>query len=97
MQTNDIPIETRKKNEDMGKLVDTNRYQRLVGKLIYLSHTELDIAFAVSLVIQYMHSSYEAHLEVVYEILRYLKEARGRGLTFLKNETKDIRVFIDGN
>ena len=26
------------------------RYQRLVGKLIYLSHTQLDISYAVSLV-----------------------------------------------
>ena len=33
-----------------GPMVDRGRYQRLVGQLIYLSHTRLDIAFAVSLV-----------------------------------------------
>ena len=42
-----------------GVLVDTARYQRLVGKLIYLSHTRLDIAFAVSMVSQFMHAPYE--------------------------------------
>jgi len=31
-------------------MVDKGRYQRLVGRLIYLSHTCLDIAFAVSMV-----------------------------------------------
>ena len=31
-------------------LVDKGRYQRLVKKLIYLSHTRLDIAFSVSVV-----------------------------------------------
>ena len=33
-----------------GDMVNTTRYQKLVGKLIYLSHTRLDIAFVVSLV-----------------------------------------------
>lgn len=31
-------------------LVDRGRYQRLVGKLIYLSHTHPDIGFAVSVI-----------------------------------------------
>ncbi|EOY25443.1 Cysteine-rich RLK (RECEPTOR-like protein kinase) 8 [Theobroma cacao] len=43
--------------------VDRGRYQRLVGRLIYLSHTRPDIAFAVSVVSQYMHSPSEEQLE----------------------------------
>ena len=54
-------------------LVDTSRYQRLVRKLIYLSHTQLDIAFVVSMVSQFMHLPNKKHLEVVYQTLRYLK------------------------
>lgn len=53
--------------------VDRERYQHLVGKMIYLSHTRPDIAFVVSLINQFMHSPREKHLEVVYRILRYLK------------------------
>ena len=34
---------------------DKGRYQRLVGRLIYLSHTRPDIAYAVSVVNQFMH------------------------------------------
>ena len=49
-----------------GTPVDIVRYQRLVGKLIYLSHSWLDIAFAVSVVSQFMHAPYEDHLEAVY-------------------------------
>lgn len=54
-----------------GVPVDTSRYQRLVGKLIYLSHTQPDTAFAISMVGRFMHSPCEKHLEVVFRILRY--------------------------
>ena len=33
-----------------GQEVDKGRFQRLVGRLIYLSHTRPNISFAVSLV-----------------------------------------------
>lgn len=62
--------------------VNKGTYQRLVERLIYLSHTRLDIAFVVSMVRQFMHSPYEEHLENVYQILRYLKSTLGKGLFF---------------
>lgn len=36
--------------------VDKGRYQRLIGKLIYLSHTRTDIGFSVSVVSQFMNN-----------------------------------------
>lgn len=56
-----------------GNSVEQRRYQRLVGELIYLSHTRPDISFVVSLVSQFMHSPMEEHQEDVYKIRRYLK------------------------
>ena len=38
------------------KLVNWDQYQRLVGRLIYLSHTRPDITFAMSVVSQFMNS-----------------------------------------
>ncbi|KAK3008239.1 hypothetical protein RJ639_015215 [Escallonia herrerae] len=55
-----------------GKDVDREQYQRLVGKLIYLSHTRPDIAFAVSVISQFMHSPKKKHLDAVYGVLREL-------------------------
>ena len=63
----ETPIDPNQKLKDSkGDLVDTSRYQKLVGKLVYLSHTRPYIAFVVSLVSQFMHSPHEEHLEGVY-------------------------------
>ena len=64
----ETPIE---QNHKLGEaiedaMVDKGRYQRLVGKLIYLSYTRPDIAYAMSVVSQFMHSPRECHLEVVH-------------------------------
>ncbi|RVX14584.1 Retrovirus-related Pol polyprotein from transposon TNT 1-94 [Vitis vinifera] len=73
------------------------RYQRLVGRLIYLSHTRPDIGFAVSAVSQFMHSPTEEHMEAVYRILRYLKMTPGKGLFFRKTENRDTEVYSDAD
>ena len=62
-------------------VVDKEMYQRLVGRLIYLSHTRPDIAFAVSLVSQFMHQPKEAHLQAA---LRIVQQEEG----FCSNETR---------
>ncbi|KAL6203666.1 hypothetical protein ACLB2K_027366 [Fragaria x ananassa] len=66
-------------------LTDKSRYQRLVGRLIYLSHTRPDLAYAVSVVSQYMHNLRKDHMNVVMRILRCLKYAPRKGLVFCKH------------
>ena len=67
-------------------LVDKGRNQRLVGKLIYLSHTRLDIAFSVNMVSQFTYNPTKERMKVVYRILRYLKmTTRKEGILFQKN------------
>ncbi|RVX19263.1 Retrovirus-related Pol polyprotein from transposon RE1 [Vitis vinifera] len=95
----DTPIDPNQKLGDTndGNLVNTTRYQKLVGKLIYLCHTRPDIAFAVSIVSQFMHSPYEVHFEAVYRILRYLKSTPGKGLFFKKSEQKTIEAYTNAD
>ena len=95
----DTPIEPNQKLGDghSGTLVDKGRYQRLVGKLIYLSHTRPDIAFAVSVVSQFMHAPHEAHLDAAYRILRYLKSAPGKGLYFAKHDHLLVEAYSDAD
>ena len=80
-----------------GVLVDRYRYQSLVGKLIYLSHTRPDISFAVSMVSQFMHAPYQEHLEAVYKILRYLNATLGKRIFFRKNNQQLVEVYTDAD
>lgn len=88
-------IEAGNKSKVLREPVDRNRYQRLVGKLIYLSHTRPNIVFGVTVVSQHMYFPKEAHFEAVYKILIYLKRFHSKGLFLKKNENKGIEVFTN--
>lgn len=79
------------------RLINASRYQRLVGRLIYLTITRPDIAFAVSVVNQFMHAPTTVYLEVVYRILRYLKHNPGAGLLYSHRSHLHIEGYIDTN
>ncbi|BBH02385.1 hypothetical protein Prudu_012927 [Prunus dulcis] len=87
---------------------DKERYQQLVGKLIYLAHTRPDIAYAVSVVSQFMHSPSEDHMGAVTRILRYLKVTLARdvegytdadwaGSATDRRSTSGYFTFVGGN
>ena len=77
--------------------VDRGRYQRLVGRLIYLSHTRPNIGFFISVVSQFMNNPTKEHMEAVNRILRYLKMTPGKGLLYKKNDTRDVEIFSDAD
>ena len=52
---------------------DINKYQRLVGKLLYLTNTRPDIAFAVQSLSQFMQNPKRSHLEAALRVIRYIK------------------------
>ncbi|CAL8119796.1 unnamed protein product [Prunus armeniaca] len=95
----DTPIVQNHNLEILPDQVPTNkdRYQRLVGRLIYLSHTRPDIAYDVSVVSQFMHSPSEVHMEAVMRILQYLKSAPGKGLMLSKHGHLEIEGFTDAD
>ena len=72
---------------------DKGRYQRLVGRLMYLAHTRPDLAYALSVVSQYMHNPGEQHMNAVMRILRYLKNALGKGIV----NPQSIEVYTDAD
>ena len=93
----EIPIEPNLKLQAASaeKVVNLEQFQRLVGRLLYLSHTRLDIASAVSVISQFMHSPREENFEVVYQILKYLKGTPGRDLLFENHDHLNIEAYTN--
>jgi hypothetical protein len=92
------PIEQNHRlSSGMGTLIDRELYKRLVGKLIYLSHTRPDIAFAVSVVSQFMHDPKTAHLDALNRILKYLKGCPGKGLLYTKYGVLQVECYTDAD
>ena len=76
---------------------EKGKYQKLVGRLIYLSHTRPDIAFVVSMVSQFMHVPGPAHFEAVFRILRYIKNTPGKRILFKKHGHLQVEVCTDAD
>ena len=83
--------------EEGAELADKEQYQRIVGKLIYLSHTRPDIAYAIGVVSQFMHQPHRAHMDAVLRIIRYLKGTVGHGVLFKSNGHLETQVYTDAD
>lgn len=78
-------------------LVGINNYQKLVGKLIYLTLTRPDISYAVHCLSQFMHAPLESHLKLAFKVLRYLKGSPGTGISFNPSESLCLKAFADSD
>lgn len=63
-------------------LDDASLYRKLVGRLLYLTVTWLDIMFVVHKLSQFIAQPRQPHLDAVHHLLKYLKKAPGQGLIF---------------
>ncbi|XP_071695005.1 secreted RxLR effector protein 161-like [Rutidosis leptorrhynchoides] len=79
--------------EDDVDLTDKGQYQRIVGKLIYLAHTQPDIAHSIGVVSQFMHQSQVHHMEAAMRIIRYLKKTSGHRVIFKNNRHLETQIY----
>ena len=95
----DTPIEyNRCLNSHDGKsLSDATLYRQLVGSLIYLTITRLDISYAVHVVSQFMAAPRYPHYVVVLRILRYLKGTIFNGPHFSSHSSLTLQAYSDAD
>ncbi|XP_049358591.1 uncharacterized mitochondrial protein AtMg00810-like [Solanum verrucosum] len=83
--------------DDSDPFDDPDKYRRLVGKLNYLTVTRPNIAFAVSVVSQFMSSPTIKHWEALAQILCYLKGAPGLGILYSNSDHTCVECFADAD
>ncbi|XP_020272258.1 uncharacterized protein LOC109847441 [Asparagus officinalis] len=78
-------------------LEDATMYRKLVGSLIYLTLTRLDISYAVSVMSRYMQNPKKHHLKAVRRILRYVKSTIDYGLLYKKGGDYKLVGYCDAD
>nr|GEV90532.1 hypothetical protein [Tanacetum cinerariifolium] len=90
--TNTPMVEKSKLDEDLqGKPVDAILYRGMIGSLMYLTSSRLDLIYTVCLCARYQAKPTEKHLNAVKRIFRYLKGTINMGLWY----SKDTKAFDD--
>ncbi|XP_071704443.1 uncharacterized mitochondrial protein AtMg00810-like [Rutidosis leptorrhynchoides] len=72
-------------------------YQKLVGRLIYLTLTRPGIAFSVQVLSQYMHAPLQSHFNLAFRVLRYFKGAPRKGVQFVKSDSFKLYAYSDSD
>ncbi|CAL5432597.1 unnamed protein product [Camellia sinensis] len=83
--------------DENGIGVDETLFKQMVGCLMYLTATRLDLMFAVSLISRYMAKPTELHLLAAKRILRYLKGTTGLGVFYKKGWCEDLVGYADSD
>lgn len=73
------------------------KYRRLVGGLLYLSHTRPDLMHAISLVSRYMHKPTMHHLGAVKRILRHVAGTAHLGLLYQQCDAFKLVGYSDSD
>ncbi|XP_071713645.1 uncharacterized mitochondrial protein AtMg00810-like [Rutidosis leptorrhynchoides] len=78
-------------------LTNITEYQKLVGRLIYLTLTRPDISFVVHILSQYMHAPLQSHMNLAFRTLRYLKGSPGKGIQLVKGNETSLYAYSDSD
>ncbi|GMJ02292.1 cysteine-rich RLK (RECEPTOR-like protein kinase) 8 [Hibiscus trionum] len=95
----DLPmVPSHKLNATEGDLLpDPQVYRRLIGRLMYLTHSRPDIAYDVHHLSQFVASLRCPHLAVVHHLLAYIKRTPALGLFFSSASTLQLSDYVDAD
>ncbi|XP_069142919.1 uncharacterized mitochondrial protein AtMg00810-like [Solanum lycopersicum] len=78
-------------------LSDIGEYQRLVGRLIYLTITRPDLSYAVQNLSQFMNAPKQSHMNAAIRVVRYVKQQPGLGVMLSAQHSGSLQAFCDAD
>ena len=72
-------------------------YRQLVGSLIYLTLTQSDITYAVSVISRFMQKPKKLHLEAIKRILRFVKGSIDYGILYRNDRKFEVAGYCDAD
>ncbi|XP_019442358.1 PREDICTED: uncharacterized protein LOC109347085 [Lupinus angustifolius] len=76
---------------------DITSYRRMIGKLVYLTHTRSDISYFVGHLSQFLATPTVEHFKFGLRVLRYIKAALGNDLFFPSKNIITLKGFSDSD
>jgi len=83
--------------DESGKSVDEKIYRGMIGSLLYLTSSRLDIMFSVCLCARFQSNPRESHLNAVKRIFKYLSGTLNVGLWYHKGSTMSLIGYTNSD
>ncbi|GJV17694.1 retrovirus-related pol polyprotein from transposon TNT 1-94 [Tanacetum coccineum] len=90
-----MSMEIKLTKEDEADFVDNTKYQGMIGSLLYLIASRLDIMFSVCLCALFQENPKTTQLEAVKRIFRYIRGTTHLGLWYPKGTDIETIVYAD--
>ena len=83
--------------DDESKEVDQKLYRSMIGSLLYVTTSRLDVMQAVGLVAMFQENPKEAHVLAIKRIFKYLKGTTKFGLWYPKGNELTLVAYTDAD
>ncbi|XP_075111596.1 secreted RxLR effector protein 161-like [Nicotiana tabacum] len=81
--------------DEPGSPVNKNMYRGIIGSLLYLTTSRLDIIFSVGLCVRFQSSPKESHLKAAKRILWYLKGTQDLVIYYPSGENFSLIGYVN--
>ncbi|XP_019255206.1 PREDICTED: uncharacterized protein LOC109233798 [Nicotiana attenuata] len=78
-------------------LEDVSTYQRLIGRLMYVTSTKPDISYAIHTLSQFMQHPKKSDWEAAIRVVRYLRNSPGQGIWLRSGPASKLQCWCDSD